>query len=259
MSKKIDLTGQRFGRLVVIGEAGRNRHGDVLWRCRCDCTNEVIVKSSHLINGHTTSCGCRRGCPTHGMSKTRLYRVWADMLVRTGIWKCSSENFKRNYEERGIEVCDDWLSFEKFRDWALTHGYSDDLEIDRKDNNRGYCPENCQWVSRKENVNNRRCTLRLPDGTSLAMFCTKVGIQTRENGKMSNQYSRITYAYNKHHKAHPELVQKANETIDLYLDTLIAVKVLEIVRHYSAQLRTLLQKLSPESSSLPSADLQQAK
>lgn len=239
MGKKLDLVGQRFGLLVVIEEAGRDKHGNVLWLCRCDCGDEVIVKCGHLRQGHTTSCGCRS--TTHGMSKTRLYRVWVDILVRTGIWKCSSENFKRNYGERGIEVCAEWLSFENFRDWALTHGYQDDLEIDRIDNNKGYYPENCRWVSRKENVNNRRCTLRLSDGTSLAMFCTKVGIQTCKNGEGTKQYRRIREAYSRRHKAHPELLAKANDLISLYQKTLALLKLREEVRQLKADVETLSQ------------------
>lgn len=240
MGKKVDLTGHRFGRLVVLCENGRAKCGFVLWLCRCDCGSEVTVVGNNLRAGHTTSCGCLHRerateChTTHGMRKTRLYRVWVDMLVRTGVCKGADGHHKRAYKDRGISVCSEWLNFENFRDWALTHGYSDGFEIDRIDNNAGYCPENCRWITHRENCNNRRCTLRLEDGTSLAMFCSEVGIQTCENGNSTKQYARIRYAYIRHHKAHPELVQKANELIALYTKTLKMVKLLEDAKQLRA-------------------------
>lgn len=236
MRKKIDLTGQRFGRLVVIKEVGRNKHRAVLWLCKCDCgNNEVIVTSSALRFGDTTSCGCYAlECrTTHGMRKTRLYCIWEAMLTRAGIWKCANEKTKRNYIDRGITVCEEWLIFENFRDWALSHGYSDDLQIDRIDNDRGYSPENCRWVSRKENINNRRNTTRLDDGTSLALFCTKVGIETRGNGRNSSkQYQRISRMYRQDHKAHPELLAKAWEYLTLLKRLKASLDLLAEVREF---------------------------
>lgn len=240
MGKKVDLTGRRFGRLVVLCENGRAKCGFVLWLCRCDCGSEVTVVGNNLRAGHTTSCGCLHRerateChTTHGMHKTRLYRVWVDMLARTGVCKGADEQHKRAYKDRGISVCSEWLNFENFRDWAFTHGYSDGLEIDRIDNNAGYCPENCRWVTRKENCNNRRNTVRLEDGTSLAMFCTTFGIKTCENGKMSKQYNRIYSMYRYSHKIHPELIAKANNLISLYRKTLEMLKLQEEVRRLLA-------------------------
>ena len=225
MGKKVDLIGQRFGRLVVIEEAGRNKRRNMLWLCKCSCGAEVTVSNGNLQSGRTKSCGClcrelsAKRLTTHGMTKTKLFHVWHGMLTRAGSVKGADEKKKRLYQDRGISACSEWLNFQNFRDWALTHGYSDGLEIDRIDNDKGYAPENCRWVSRKENVNNRRCTIRLEDGTSLAMFCTEIGIQTRESGKKSRQYNRIFCAYRRH-KIHPELLAKANE----YLNTLRRLK-----------------------------------
>lgn len=242
MTKKIDLTGQTINRLVVIREAGRDKHGNVLWLCRClgkhgdDCGKEVIVRGDHLRDESTTSCGCYNrerlveANTTHGMRKTRLYYVWSAMLARAGVHKGASEEAKRTYQDRGITVCDEWLVFENFRDWALSHGYKEGLQIDRRDNDKGYCPENCRWVTPKENVNNRRNTIRLEDGTSLAMFCSKVGIQTFENGEKTKQYRRISDAYRKHHKAHPELVEAANKTILEMRQCLELLRLLDDVR-----------------------------
>ena len=242
MTEKIDMTGRVIGRLLVIEECGRDARGEALWRCRCKCGNEIIVRGGDLRNEHTTSCGCYRrervaeARSTHGMSKTRLHSMWMGMLRRAGVYKGASEKVKRNYQDRGITVCDEWIVFENFRDWALSHGYSDDLEIDRIDNDKGYCPENCRWVSRRENTNNRRNTIRLEDGTPLAVFCSKVGIQTCENGKSTKQYARILDAYRKHHKAHPELVEAANRTILEMRQCLELLRLLEDIRAFKAQL-----------------------
>ena len=242
MPEKIDMTGRVIGRLLVIEECGRDAHGRALWRCRCECGNEVIVRGDHLRNENTTSCGCynrerlAEANTTHGMRKTRLYSVWDNMLKRAGVYKGASEEVKHNYQDRGITVCDEWLVFENFRDWALSHGYSDDLEIDRIDNDKGYCPENCRWVSRRENANNRRNTIRLEDGTPLAVFCSKVGIETFENGKQTNQYNRIRSVYSRHRKAHPELVEAANRTVLEMRQCLELIRLLEDIRAFKAQL-----------------------
>lgn len=89
-----------------------------------------------------------------GLSKTRLYRIWCGMRNR-----CSNPNQKnyRLYGGRGIKVCEEWLnSFEAFYTWALNNGYSAKLTIDRKDNDKGYTPENCRWVTQAEQIRNRR-------------------------------------------------------------------------------------------------------
>ena len=242
MRKKLDLRGQKSGKLTVLRENGRDKHNKVLWLCRCECGKEIVVLGSSLRNEHTTSCGCYNrervveARTTHGMYKTRIYSVWRDMLKRVGVRKGASEEVKRSYQDRGITVCDEWLVFENFRDWALSHGYSDDLEIDRIDNDKGYCPENCRWVTPKENMNNRRNTIRLEDGTSLAMFCSKVGIQTCENGKTTKQYHRILFAYRRYRKAHPELVEAANRTILEMRQCLELIRLLDDIRAFKSQL-----------------------
>ena len=249
MRKKIDMTGRIIGRLLVIEECGRDKHNKVLWRCRCECGNEITVLGYNLRSEHTTSCGCYKreraaeAHTTHGMSKTRLFSIWQDMLKRVGVHKGASEETKRTYQDRGITVCDDWQVFENFRDWALSHGYSDDLEIDRKDNDKGYCPENCRWVSRRENINNRRNTIRLEDGTPLAVFCSKVGIKTRENGKSTKRYKRILNDYRRYHKAHPELVEAANRTILEMRQCLELLQLLDDIRAFKSEYRKRVKPL----------------
>lgn len=198
---KIDLTGERFGRLTVIEEAGRSNGRQVLWKCQCDCGKECVVVSQSLRNGTTSSCGCflREVITKHGKRHHPLYRVWASIMTRTGVFKGSDEYTKKCYAERGITVCKEWRDPDVFITWALSHGYSKGLQIDRTDNSRGYEPENCRFVSAKQNTNNRRCTLRLDDGTPLAEFVSNLGIPTASGkDRLSAEYGRIRYEFAKH-------------------------------------------------------------
>lgn len=174
MSAKKDLTGQKFGRLLVLKDAGKRRHSYVVWLCQCDCGNTVEVISDSLRSGNTRSCGCLhdecavekiRGVkckPKHGLSHHRLFGILNGMKTR-----CYNENNKdfKDYGGRGIKICDDWLSdFKNFYDWAISNGYQDDLTIDRIDVNGNYEPSNCKWSTRAEQSRNQRRTQKTSVG-----------------------------------------------------------------------------------------------
>ena len=217
-AKKIDLTGHRFGRLVVIREYGRDKWGKVLWLCKCDCGREKVVCGSSLTRrkNPTVSCGCwnEEKKIKHGCAQKPWYDTYNAMMQRCGHREVGKECDLHHYRDRGITVCELWQKSPlAFGDWLLAHGWRKGLQIDRIDNSQGYSPENCRVVTPKENTNNRRNTSRLDDGTSLAMFCASIGINTCEDGKVTQKYGRIHEMWRRH-KPHPELMQALKEDTD---------------------------------------------
>lgn len=165
-----DLTGEKLGRLTVIGRQQRSKGRAVFWQCVCDCGKSVVVCESHLKGG-VRSCGCLKKEHIRDSkykeippkTKARLYSVWTNMKVR-----CYNENDKKYkyYGGRGISICSEWLNdFKAFYKWAMANGYDPEAPhgectIDRIDVNGNYCPKNCRWVNMKTQQNNKRNTKR---------------------------------------------------------------------------------------------------
>ena len=200
MSKLIDLTGKKYGRLTVIERAEDYispkgiRHRK--WNCRCECGSTKPVRQTELLQGKTKSCGClqkeqatkriTQRSKKHGKKGTKLYNVWKSMKQR-----CLNPNDKsyHNYGGRGITICDEWArDFQTFFDWSIRHGYREGLSIDRINNDQGYEPGNCQWTTvEKQNKNTRQnhhMTIR-GETKTIAEWCNFYGVSR------STVYSRL--------------------------------------------------------------------
>lgn len=183
-----DISGKRFGRLLAM-EYDHSANHKRFWRCACDCGKVTVIRQDQITTGKTRSCGCylketqvsnlnkgrikkpkkqkqRDAQQTNridGHYKTwnpikhkypRIYRIWQSMKSR-----CYYKNNKcySCYGGRGISICSEWISdFNTFANWALTHGYKDNLSIDRIDVNGNYEPGNCRWVTMAEQQKNKR-------------------------------------------------------------------------------------------------------
>ena len=157
----VDLTGKRFGRLVVICRVYKNNTKKVYWLCKCDCGVTKSIRGDALTMGRTLSCGCRiqEKKIKHGSSRTRIYRIYDHMKQR-----CYNKNHKHynSYGGRGICICAEWNnSFSNFLEWAKNNGYRDDLTLDSIDVNGNYEPSNCRWTDRLTQSNNKRDTIML--------------------------------------------------------------------------------------------------
>jgi hypothetical protein len=158
MGKKVEMIGRRFGRWIVLRESEkRSNSGAIFYTCRCNCGTERDVSGVLLRNGDSTSCGCYNHetiTKDDAVYQEKLYSVWMAMKNR-----CRNPNDKayKNYGGRGISVCAEWQSdYRAFRAWAMANGYEDGLWIDRIDNDRDYCPENCQWITPRQQARNKR-------------------------------------------------------------------------------------------------------
>lgn len=151
-----DLSNLTFGYLTVIEKDNNPTNKRTHWCCRCKCGNETIVAAHQLVSGKTQSCGCKKyesKNVKHGKRHTRIYNIWSNIKAR-----CTNPNEKAYpyYGRKGITICDEWRNdFMSFYNWSMEHGYNDELTIDRINNQKGYQPDNCRWITFLEQQRNK--------------------------------------------------------------------------------------------------------
>lgn len=194
---KNDLTGQKFGRLLVIGIDDKNTR-KTYYNCQCDCGKIKSIRADSLLSGAVRSCGCLKkeqdrinleSNHSHKMSGTRIYQIWVGLKDR-----CYNPHNTRycRYGGRGIWVCDEWKNnFSAFYEWSKDNGYSDNLMIDRIDNNKGYSPDNCRWTDSKQQSRNRESNIKITIGNA-----TKTLTEWCEIFELN--YSTVNARYCKH-------------------------------------------------------------
>lgn len=194
------LVGQKFGRLTVLEDLGTNDKSGRKLRCKCDCGKEVIVSQILLRTGNTQSCGClhsdsvslrnKETACWNGDSKSeyeRLYHIWCAMRNRCD----STSNIHYDlYGGRGIKVCPEWYDWFTFKNWALSHGYSNELTIDRINSNGNYEPNNCRWATYKEqanNVSNNKLITYKGKTQTLSQWCDELNLDYfRTKARLNN-------------------------------------------------------------------------
>lgn len=168
MAKLVDLSGQKYNKLLIVERRGSDQLGHTLWLCKCDCGNYKICRGDKVKTGGIKSCGCNNRQSSHGLCNHRLYTIFSRMKDRC--YNKNASNYKY-YGARGIKICDDWLTdFIRFYAWSMENGYKGNLTIDRIDVNGNYEPDNCRWVTHLEQQHNKTNSVILDyNGKSLCI------------------------------------------------------------------------------------------
>lgn len=177
-----DLTGIRFEKLLITHRAENKKDGTARWFCICDCGETRVIAGTGLRAGRHKSCGCSSPKFTaerstiHGKAGSRVYIIWQGMRVR-----CSDKSYgktRKNYFEKGIRVCSDWESFEKF--YADMGDPPDGFTLERINGDAGYSKENCKWASKKEQANNTSANLPVSYGgqtKNVSQWAEEIGVK----------------------------------------------------------------------------------
>ena len=166
-NKAPEWVGKKYGRITVVGfEKSTSVNGSWMWKVECDCGNVKVVYPRDVKLGKVKSCGCLHNELARERAakfknciyeNKRLYNIYNK--VKRRCFEASEQRCK-DYGGRGITMCNAWVnSFDVFADWAKTHGYTDDLTLERIDVNGNYCPENCMWITRVQQARNKRDTV----------------------------------------------------------------------------------------------------
>ena len=187
----LNYIGNKYGYWSVkdIKHKNNSGHYRLYFTCICECGKEKEVRADTVLNGTSTNCGCKKNYKKiHGLTKTRLYNIWGDMKQRC--LNAKSKEYHR-YGGRGIKICSEWVNcFENFYNWSFKNGYSDELTIDRINNDGNYEPNNCRWVTTKEQKRNwsRNIFITYKGETKCVQdWCEKFGLH---NNVVCNRYRK---------------------------------------------------------------------
>jgi hypothetical protein len=193
MKKTENLVGKKFNMLTVLRENGKNKRGERMWECVCECGNTKSYRTSRLLSLDTKNCGCFRikttteRLTTHGETGCRLYMIWASMKRRCLSPKEMAYPF---YGGRGISFCEKWIDYLPFKTWAISSGYKNNLTIERINTNGNYSPDNCRWATMQEQAMNRRTTVYIDSGNGVPIRLWEYAEQNNMTNKQADSKMR---------------------------------------------------------------------